>query len=240
MKLSRLPAFFALVVAASAPHRLAAQVGYDPAHSPYRDILHGNGWTVTYGRVYGSGGPLRVSPNSGASIGVRYDVRFSRLLQGFVGVSRLGLQREILNRDDSLVHRYTGPVDQNVWTPEMGMQLNLSGAKSWRGVAPFASVSIGAAIGSSVASDTSGLVFGTKLLFSPSLGVRYYLGERLHVRAEGQLLYWKMKYPSTWTLEPAKQPSQSGQPTTAPVANVTGLNDWIHTPGLRFGIGYSF
>ena len=240
MKPSRLPDVLALVVAASAPHRLAAQVGYDPAHSPYHDILHGNGWTVTYGQVYGNGGPLRVSPNSGTGIGLRYDVRFSRLLQGFVGLSRLALQREILNPDDSIVHRYSGPVDQDVWTPEMGMQLNLSGAKSWHGLAPFASVSIGAAIGKSVASDTTGLVFGTKLLFSPTAGVRYFIGERLNIRAEGQLLYWKMKYPSTWTREPLAQPSQSGQPTTAPVANVTGLNDWIHTPGLRFGIGYSF
>ena len=236
MKPSRPLAFLAtLLLAAAAPHRLGAQVGYDPSHSPYHDILRGNGWTVMVGHVYGSGGPLRVSPNSGTSVGVRYDVRFSRLLQGFAGLSRLGLQREILNHDDSLVHRYTGPVDQQVWTPEIGMQLNVTGAKNWRGIAPFAAVGLGAAVGNGVAADTNGLSFGTKLLFTPSAGVRFYVAERLHVRVEGQLLYWKMKYPSGWTLAPKRE-------TTAPppVANVTALNDWVHTPGLRVGIGYAF
>ena len=238
MKHSRLLPFVALL--GLLPAALAAQVGYDPSHSPYHDILRGNGWTFTYGHVYGNGGPLRVSPNSGTSLGLRYDVRFSRLLQGFVGLSRMGLQREILNHDDSLVHRYTGPVDQNVWTPEVGMQINLSGAKNWRGIAPFLSVGMGAAVGNKVASDTNGLVFGTKLFFTPTAGLRFFLSERLHLRVEGQMMYWKMKYPSNWTLEPSKQPSTSGQPTTAPVKNVTGLGDWIPTPGLRLGLGYAF
>lgn len=233
---SRFLAFLATaLLAASAPRSLGAQVGYDPSHSPYHDILHGNGWTVMAGHVFGEGGPLRVSPNSGTSLGVRYDVRFSRLLQGYVGLSRLGLQREILNHDDSLVHRYTGPVDQDVWTPEFGMQINVTGAKNWHGIAPFGAVGLGAAIGKSVAADTNELHFGTKLLFTPSVGLRFYLAERLHVRVEGQLLYWKMKYPPSWTLAPKREPTAA-----APVANVTGLSDWIHTPAIRVGIGYAF
>ncbi|HET7043050.1 MAG TPA: hypothetical protein VFI13_13615 [Gemmatimonadales bacterium] len=229
-----------VLLAVSAPRRLAAQVGHDPSHSPYRDILHGNGWTVTAGRIYGDGGPLQQSPNSGTSVGLRYDVRFSRLLQGFVGLSRAATTRRILNPDDSIVHRYGARVDQPVWLPEFGLQMNLSGSKTWHGLAPFVAAAMGAATSSDVKADTSGFSFGTKLLFAPSIGTRFYLGQRLHVRLEGQLLYWKMKYPSTWTREPAAQPSQSGQPTTAPVKDVTGLNDWLHTPALRFGVGYSF
>lgn len=238
MKLSRVLAFIALVSAL--PVALSAQVGNDPSHSPYHDILRGNGWTVLGGHVYGNGGPLRLSPNGGASLGVRYDVRFSRLLQGFVGLSRLALQREILNPDDSIVHRYSGPVDQNIWTPEFGLQMNLSGAKTWHGVAPFVSMAIGAAVGKDLPSDTTGFVFGTKILFAPAAGLRYYVGERLHIRLEGQMLYWKMKYPSTWTREPAAQPSNPGDPTTAPVKSVADLNDWVPTPALRLGIGFAF
>ena len=238
MKRSRLFAFVALLVVL--PTALAGQVGNDPSHSPYHDILHGNGWTVLAGQVYGDGGPLRLSPHSGASLGVRYDVRFSRLLQGFVSVSHLALERAILNPDDSIVHRYSGPIDQPLWTPEVGIQVNVSGAKNWRGIAPFVAVSMGAVFGPDEASDTTGFVFGSKLLLSPTAGLRYYVSDRLHVRLEGQMLYWKMKYPSTWTLEPAAQPSNPGEPTTAPVKSVADLSDWIPTGALRLGIGFSF
>ena len=238
MKRSPLFAFVALLVVA--PAALAAQVGNDPSHSPYHDILRGNGWTVTAGHVFGDGGPLRVSPNSGTSLGVRYDVRFSRLLQGFAGVTHFALQRAILNPNDSVIHRYSGPIDQPIWSPEVGLQMNLTGAKTWHGIAPFAAIAMGTAIGAAQAQDTSGFVFGTKILFTPTAGLRWYLGDRLHVRLEGEMLYWKMKYPSNWTLEPSAQPSNPGEPTTAPVADVSGLSDWIPTAALRLGIGFSF
>ncbi len=80
---SRLLAFVLAIGAAHLPTGpLAAQVGAAPSASPYRDILHGNGWTITAGQVFGDGGPLRLSPNSGRSFGLRYDVRLSGLLQG--------------------------------------------------------------------------------------------------------------------------------------------------------------
>lgn len=238
MKRSRLFAFVALLLVP--PAALAAQVGNDPAHSPYHDILRGNGWTVLVGQVNGDGGPLRLSPHSGTSLGVRYDVRFSRLLQGFVSVSHLDLERAILNPDDSIVHRFSGPIDQPLWTPEVGIQVNVSGAKTWHGVAPFAAVAMGAVFGPDEAQDTTGFVFGSKLLFSPSAGLRYYVSDRLHLRLEGQMLYWKMKYPQEWTLEPAAQPSNPGEPTTAPVKSVADLSDWIPTTAFRLGIGFSF
>lgn len=233
-------ASLALVLCASAPLRLCAQVGVDPAHSPYRDILRGNGWTVTTGRIGGDGGSLRQSPNDGVGFGLRYDVRFSRLLGGFVGLSRYGTTRQYLAHDDSVATRYHGALDQPIWLPEAGLQVNLSGAKTWHRLAPFLAVSMGAAIGGKVAADTSGFTFGTKLAFTPSVGTRWYLTERIHVRLEGQLIYWKMKYPSNWLDEPTAQPSQSGEPTTAPVPDLTALNDWVHTPAFRVGVGFAF
>lgn len=222
------------------PSVVCAQVGVDPAHSPYRDILHGNGWTVTTGRIGGDGGSLRQSPNGGIAFGLRYDVRFSQLLGGFVGLSRYSTTRQYLAHDDSVATRYHGALDQPVWLPEAGLQVNLSGAKTWHGFAPFLAVSMGVATSGKVKSDTSGFVFGTKLAFTPSAGARWYLSERIHVRLEGQLIYWKMKYPTNWLDEPTAQPGPSGGPTTAPVPNVTALADWVHTPAFRVGVGFSF
>lgn len=241
MKLFRVLAIVALALCtAAAPQRLSAQVGVPPAASPFRDITYGNGWTFTVGQVYGDGGSVRMSPNSGRSFALRYDVRLSGLLQGYAELGRMGLERHLMNRDDSVVNRFSGPVEMSVWTPQAGLQVNLTGPKTWRGLAPFLAASIGAAVGEDVAQDTSGFVFGSKLLFTPSAGIRAYLGDRLHVRLEGQMSYWKMKYPSAWLQEPVAQPSATGEPTTAPIATVDLLSEWIWTPSLRLGVGLAF
>jgi len=244
MKRSRVLAFTSLSLSASlaliAPVTLAAQVGADPSHSPYHDIRHGNGWTVSMGHLGGSGGPLRQSPNSGQTFGVRYDIRLSGLLQGFAELGYLKGQRMLLNPDDSVIHRYTGPIDAPVWTPQIGLQINISGPKTWHGAAPFVAFGLGAAIGKKTTQDTTQYLFGTKLLFKPSVGVRYYLGDRIHVRLEGSMYYWKMKYPVDWLNEPAAQPSVLNAPTTAPIASSSGLTGWVHTPELRVGIGVAF
>ncbi|MBW8772271.1 MAG: hypothetical protein JF590_03095 [Gemmatimonadetes bacterium] len=230
----------ALAFCAAAPLRLSAQVGADPSHSPYHDIRRGSGWTFAMGHLYGDGGPLRVGPNSGQTFAVRYDVRLSGLLQGFAEMGYLKGERMLLNPDDSVVHRFSGPIDAPVWTPMIGLQINLSGPKTWHGVAPFIAFGLGAAVGGDQAADTTQYQFGTKLLFTPSAGVRYYLGDRIHVRLEGSMYYWKLKYPVDWLNEPAAQPSALGEPSTAPIKGPSGLDDWVHTPSLRFGLGIAF
>ena len=229
-----------LVLAPLPTGALAAQVGTPPGASPYRDILHGSGWTVTAGQVYGDGGPLRLSPNSGTSLGLRYDVRLSGLLQGYASLGYLATERMLLNPDDSVVNRFDGPVDQTVWTPEIGLQINITGPKSWHHLAPYASVGLGAAVGEGVAQDTTSFNFGTKLLVTPAAGVRLLLGPRVNLRVEGLFYYWKMTYPSTWLAQPAAQIPAPGDPSNAPVRSSGELTDWIPTPSLRVGFGLAF
>ena len=228
-------AFLGLALAASPSRPLAAQVGADPAHSPYRDIRHGDGWTFSVGHLSGNGGPLRLSPNSGQTFAARYDIRLSGLLQAFAELGYLKTERSLMNPDDSVSRRYTGPVDAPTWTPQIGLQINLSGAKSWHGTAPFIAFGLGAAVGKKTTQDTTEYIFGTKLLFRPSVGVRYYIGERIHVRLEGSMYYWKMKYPASWLNSPANDATAD-----PPIASSNGLSDWVHTPELRAGIGIAF
>lgn len=238
MMRSRLLALLVLALPPTGP--LAAQVGVAPGHSPYRDIIRGNGWTVLVGQVYGDGASLKLSPNSGTSFGVRYDVRFSGLLQGYASLGYLATERRLLNPDDSVAHQIGGIVDQPVWTPEIGLQVNLTGPKTWHHLAPYASIGLGAAVGESVAQDTTAFNFGTKLLLTPAAGVRVYLGERVNLRIEGMYYYWKMKYPPTWLDEPAAQIPPSGDPSNAPVKSRNELDDWVPTPSLRVGFGLAF
>ena len=242
MKHLRLLVLLALTLglAASSSRRLAAQVGVRPTRSPYRDIQRGTGWTFMGGQVGGDGGPLGLSPNTGISYGLRFDARFSGLLQGFVGLEYLGLERMVLNPDDSVVNRFSGPIDAPVWIPAIGLQLNLTGPKTWRHIAPFAAVTFGAAIGEHSAEDTSAFDFGTKLLIAPSGGARIFIGQRIHMRVEAIWYMWKMKYPPDWLHEPDAEIPASGEPSNAPITDVDDLEDWITTPSLRLGLGIAF
>jgi hypothetical protein len=232
MKRSRILAVLALL----APTAVAAQVGADPAHSPYHDIRHGDGWTFAMGHLYGNGGPLRLSPNNGQTFAARYDIRLSGLLQGFAELGYLKAERSLMNPDDSVSHRFTGPIDAPTWTPQIGLQINLSGPKTWHGVAPFIAFGLGAAIGPKKTTlDTTEFQFGTKLLFHPSMGVRYYIGQRIHVRLEASMYYWKMKYPPSWLNSPNNEPAAD-----PPIFSSDALSDWVHTPELRAGLGIAF
>src|SRR5438093_12482856 len=58
-----------LLLAIVPSFRLAAQVGHDPSHSPYRDVRRGATLVLTFGHLGGSlGGPgvgITVRPNGG-------------------------------------------------------------------------------------------------------------------------------------------------------------------------------
>src|SRR5256714_11208076 len=60
----------------------AAQVGYEPGHSPYHDIPRGAVWALSVGHLGGSRGSVGVGPSDGLTGGVRYEVPF-----GAVGAS---------------------------------------------------------------------------------------------------------------------------------------------------------
>ena len=73
--------FLAAALAHLSTGPLAAQVGAAPGASPFRDIIYGNGWTFTAGHVYGDGGLVRMSPNSGRSFALRvYTRRYFQIL----------------------------------------------------------------------------------------------------------------------------------------------------------------
>src|SRR5205823_14403346 len=55
---------------------VSAQVGYDPAHSPYHDIPRGAVWALSVGHLGGSRGDVGVGSSAGLTGGLRYGVPF--------------------------------------------------------------------------------------------------------------------------------------------------------------------
>ena len=218
--------------------RVCAQVGHPPEQSPYRDVAHGSSFTLLFGHLGGDGGKIRVGPHNGPTYGIRYGFAMSGFIQGGLTASYMDLERFIVDADDSVATRVTGPVNQSVVLIEAALQFNITGGKTWHNMQPYFTGGLGYAFSSSTSADTSGFEFGKRFSVSPGVGLRYFLGDRLHVRLETRRHFWKLKYPASFQQEPADEPGTEDNPNA--VITDGKLSEW--TSGWWFfgGLGFSF
>jgi hypothetical protein len=229
-----------LLVAASlaTPGIAGAQAGHDPSRSPFRDILHGHSVVASAGLFGGSGGDLEVGPHDGTVFSLRYDIRVGGALQFGFSIGNGTLERLIQDPDDSVATRTRGPVDQSVTFAEVALQFNLTGSKTWRGFAPYIGAGGGFAFGSSVPADTTEYDLGNKFFFVPHVGLRYFLTNRVHLRAEARSLFWKLTYPSSFADEPEEEP---GDATNSNALRPDGkLDEWTNSTWFTIGLGFTF
>jgi hypothetical protein len=217
----------------------ASQVGYPTASSPFRSITSSRwieGWS---GRILGNGGPLLVGPRDGIIYGARIDFRARNALQLSIGGWYANTVRYVVDAYDSVAKRVSGPVPQRLYAGEATFQFNMTGGKSWHGLAPYAAVGFGLVHGArSPAADTSGYSFGNRLFFAPSLGTRVMVGDHLFLRLEGRAHFWSLRYPPSYSLEPVQQPGTVDHPNRV---NTTGkASQYVATPGLLIGIGIAW
>ena len=215
-----------------------AQVGHPPESSPYRDIRRGHTITPAGGYFAGDGGDFGIGPHSGAVFGARYDIRTAHTIQLGLGVAHGSLERFIVNPFVRLANRRSGPVSQSVTFAEIDVQLNLTGGKSWRRIAPYLGAGGGLAFASGTPADTSQYEFGNKFYLVPHAGIRLFLSDRLHLRAEARATFWKLNYPTTFRQEPVEEPGTQENPNA--VIPGENLSEWTTSSWLQAGVGYSF
>jgi hypothetical protein len=223
-----------LALALLAPATLLAQVGHPPGRSPYRDIPKGHAVTPFVGAFGGTGGRFEIAPHDGTVFGGRYDIRTSYALQMGLLVARGKLQRMIVDPFVPVAQRVSGPVDQNVTFVEADLQLNLTGGKTWNRLAPFVAAGAGLVFAEDTPADTSGFKLGRKIYFAPHAGVRFFLTDRIHLRGDARVIFWKLNYPTNFTLPPTEEP---GSP---PVIDDGNVSQWDTSYWLQAGVGVSF
>jgi hypothetical protein len=217
---------------------LSAQVGHPPQSSPFRDIRKGHTFTVLGGYFSGDGGQFNIGPHNGGVFGVRYDIRTGGTVQLGVGVAHGRLERFIVNPFVSLANRRSGPVKQSVTFADLTLQFNITGGKSWHRIAPFVAATGGIALAGDTPADTSRFDFGRKLYIAPTIGARFFLSNRLHLRAEARATFWKLDYPTTFQSEPVEEPGTPDNPNA--VITDQKLSEWTSSSWLLVGLGYSF
>lgn len=226
---SRFPLATALAVvsvtqALTAPG-VRAQVGHDPAHSPYHDLRATQQFTFSGGFLGGSGGSVGVAPRGGFLGGARYSIAVSSSLELHLGLYAANLDRHLLDPTLPVDQRSAGTVKQAVMMPDGGFNLRLTGAKTWHGFMPYTGFSLGVASGSAVLRDNSGYRFRTPFHWGPHLGVRWYGRSALSFWVEGWDPMWRVRYPDTFYIGTTPVLSAASDPS----------REWVHNPVLLVG-----
>lgn len=216
------------------PVLAVAQVGHPPGRSPYHDIPKGHTVTGFAGLFGGTGGRFAIAPHDGPVFGLRYDIRTASALQMGLLFARGNLERMIVDPFVEVENRVSGPVDQKVTFVELDLQLNLTGGKTWHRLAPFVGVGGGLTFPSETAADTSGFDLGHKIYLAPHAGFRFFLTDRLHLRADARVLFWKLNYPASFTQESTVDPDRP------PVIDDGRVSEWTTSSWLQAGLGFSF
>lgn len=219
------------------PPTLAGQVGVAPADSPYGEIRPGTMFEGFGGTLMGEGGPLHAGPRDGPVMGIRALLRANSTVSLGFGMWGALTKRTVIDPTEKVAEREVSEVDHQLIGAEAMFQFNVTGGKTWHGIAPFVGLGLGIAKATTT-NDEFGYEFGTKFYFAPVAGTRIFLGERMYLRAEARGFTWKLKYPSSWSLEPTDEP---GTPENPNAVNPTGRSgQYVVAPTLSFGIGVAF
>jgi hypothetical protein len=216
----------------------AAQVGHPPNRSPYHDIAKGHSITPLVAAFGGSGGKFGIAPHDGTVLGLRYEIRNSQAIALGLQVARGDLDRLIVDPFVAVANRVSGPVTQTVTFAEVDLQLNLTGGKSWHRLAPFVNAGLGLTFPESTPADTSGFELGRRVYLAPGAGFRLFLTDRLHLRGEARVAFWKLKYPVSFTREPPDDPGTPEDPHA--VITDGNVSEWSTSSWLQAGLGFSF
>jgi hypothetical protein len=218
----------ALVLTAWPADRLSAQAGHDPASSPYKDLRRGLTLRVTAGYFAGSRGPdsTPVGATKGATAGLRLELQASGALIVAAGVSYAKTTALYKTAYDSFP-RTVGPVNNGLVFADFGVLLSLTGGKTWRGFQPYVGATLGLAIGSKIAADTSGYNFGTKFTYAPEFGVRWYPARRLSAELGGRVLVYHLAFPTSYRFRVL--------PNVLSPLSATTIHPWA-----TFGLAWTF
>ena len=139
------PPVLALIFALMAT-TAAAQVGHDPANTPYSDVRHGVWIVLSGGQFFGNGGDVGVAPHDGPTFGVKMSFMANKTVQLNAGFYYGMLGRLIYDPTQPQGERFTGPVDNDVIWLDGSINFNVMGGKTWHRLAPYIGSGLGMAI----------------------------------------------------------------------------------------------
>jgi hypothetical protein len=210
---------------------LAAQVGSEPEKSPYQDFDYRQDLTVWAGYFGGNKGEAGIGPQASAITGLRYGFHITGPAEFDVRVGRAFSKRLVLNPLLIGDARTVGTVSDPLWIADIGINLALTGKKSFHHVIPIFGFGIGVA-SSRESQDAGGYSFGTGFAIHGGLGLKFVTHGPWGARIDATDYYWQASYPGGYFLAPTGG--------TAILSSSQVQNEWLSNPVITFGITYIF
>jgi hypothetical protein len=224
-------AFLFGVVALLAAGPAAAQVGHDPANSPYRDLEHKQELTWLFGYTKARHDPAGVEPRSAAVTGLRYEINLTGPLALSADFTRLLSERTVLDPAKPLATRSQGTESAPVYAADVALALDLTGRKSWNHLVPQIRGGLGL-MSSSAKDDSSGFSFGTPFAFTFGGGLKFVPGGRLQLRADISDHVFKLSYPDSYY--------RKASDNTSVLSDLTPRSFYTHHTAFTVGVSYLF
>ena len=226
----------ALLAALVTAGPLAAQVGRPPERSPFHDLTVRQAFTLSGGRFGGNTAAAGVGWRPGSLTAVRLDTRLTGPLDFYVSIGFAGSSRYRINTEQDTLTRKTGPFQKTLFLTDIGLILNLTGAKTWHGVAPYVGIGAGWVLPSATETDTGGYNAGSNFTVVPSLGTRFFFTRSLAARIDVRDYFFRYEWPLRYFY-----PLDRNGGALPPVLS-SDLKDrqWTNNIALTVGFVYGF
>jgi hypothetical protein len=219
------------VVALLAAVPAAAQVGHDPASSPYTDLEHKQEITWLFGYMRARHDPAGVAPRSAAMTGVRYELNLVGPLDLSADLTRSSSERLKLDPAKPLATREVGLQSTPVYAADLALALDLTGRKSWHHLVPQVRGGLGF-VSSGAKDDSSGFSFGTPFAFTFGGGLKFVPGGKLQLRLDVTDRIFKLSYPDSYY--------RKASDNTSVLEDPTPRSFYTHHTALTVGVSYLF
>lgn len=211
-----------------------AQVGHNPARSPYVDLEQAQELTLIVGAFHGHRDPVNVGPQSGAIYGLHYEWRAGGPAYLTGEVARIESDRSVLNPFRAAGRgRELGNTSQPLYTADVGLGIGLTGGKSWHHIVPELAGGVGLISDFRTSADTGGYKFGTRFALNWGGGVRVVPGGRWQVRFDVKNRLYTIGYPEAFYVPPT-----GGGAAVVPTSQSKSF--WLNNPAFTLGISRLF
>jgi hypothetical protein len=211
---------------------LSAQVGYEPARSPFNDLEFKQEITAFTGAFIAGAEPSGVAPRSGPIFGLRYETRVGGPAYFTARAARVFSERTIADPSKPMGSRYSKMTPWPLYLVDASLSINLTGQKSIRHFVPVLNSGVGIASDFRNSGDVGGFRFGTTFAFSFGGGVRWTPGGPFQLRADFSDYLYQLTYPSTYYVRASD--------STRVLKDTQAKSVYKHNVGLTVGASYLF
>lgn len=217
------------LVSLTVPAAARAQIGHLPDKSPYEDFKIGQTVTVMGGWLAVKRDLANVAPQANWLAGLRYDIGVGGPASLFARYLASPSERNLLVPSNPRPTRIIGTPGVTTHLIDGGLDLSLTGRKTWRHLMP--SVNVGVGLASDFArADTGAYQFGTKFSFNYGFSLRILPKRGPQIRIDATSFLWQYQYPDRYFVRAAD--------TTSILTDTRDREAWRGNWALSAGVSF--